>query len=74
MLPPSQFCRGECCNDYELFDDMYVVHAGGGGIGDTAGKISHMASKGVWFLRHDWQQVLNESLANGVHGLEQLST
>jgi hypothetical protein len=74
LLPPSQFCRGECCEDtkYDL-SDLYVAHGGGGNIGNVTGKTSHLVGKGMWYLVPNWRDVAWNSSTTGIGWLQQLS-
>ncbi|CAI8032076.1 hypothetical protein GBAR_LOCUS18165 [Geodia barretti] len=76
LLPPRQFCRGECCDktEYPLSHSPFIFHGGGGNIGMFAGKKLHMKESGVWFLREDWAQVSQFSEKTERHWLKQLST
>ena len=53
---------------------VYVAHTSGGRIGNVAGKSEEMRTKGVWFLRENWREVTEKSIATGVHWLELLAT
>ena len=73
LLPPTQFCRGECC-DEALYDlsGVYVAHEGGGNIGNVTGKVRKLRENGVWFLGDNWRDVTERTAAVGVAWLEQL--
>ena len=75
LLPPSQFCRGVCCDKthYDL-SDLYVAHAGGGNIWNVTGKRSYSIASGGWFLRRDWKEISERSSATGTVWLKHLST
>ena len=78
LLPQSEFCRGECCDDSmqnELSNnESFVLHGGGGNIGRFAGKINYMKDRGVWFLSEDWRKRSRVTVETGKRWLRELST